>query len=233
MPAKTKPPASTQEHLNIAAIRNGVIILKNGELRQILLASALNFALKSTQEQDGLVLQYQNFLNSLHFPIQIIIQSRKLDLNPYLDQLKERAKNETSPLLKLQITDYVDFVSRLIDVARVMDKTFLVVVPLMPPTLQKEGFAKRLLGIQGQVRITSEEFRSLAQQLEERTRLVVSGLSGLGIKAALLDTYQALQLFYNIYNPEEAYEERLVSPETLKADVIKLKTQNEKRKTTM
>lgn len=237
---KPNPPASgpnpkitpnaptTQEHLNIAAIRDSIVILKNGEFRSIILVSAINFALKSTQEQNALIFQYQNFLNSLHFPIEIVIQSRQLDLSPYLEALQEKSQNMENELLKLQIADYIDFVKRLIEIARVMDKNFFVVVPLAPPTYQKEGFLSRLIGTRTQLRITNQEFQKYKEELLERVNIIISGLSSLSLSAASLNTQQIIELFYNIYNPEEATKERLLPPELLKASVIQKAPEEEK-----
>ena len=127
---------STQDTLKFAEIRNDTVVLKDGNLRQVLLCSSINFALKSEQEQNAIVYAYQNFLNSLNFPIQILMQSKKLDLSNYLKKLSEKANSQTNELLRSQTLDYIDFIKRLINLANIMDKRFYVVVPFaIPPKI--------------------------------------------------------------------------------------------------
>ena len=121
---------ASQEFLQIAGIRDGIAIMKNGGLRAILMASSLNFALKAADEQDAITYQYQNFLNALDFSLQIVIQSRKLNILPYLELIRKAAKDETNELLKIQMEEYIDFVKTFVDLSNIVSKTFYVVVPL-------------------------------------------------------------------------------------------------------
>src|SRR3989344_5877133 len=115
---------ASQEFLQIAGIRDGIAIMKNGGLRAILMASSLNFALKAADEQDAITYQYQNFLNALDFSLQIVIQSRKLNILPYLELIRKAAKDETNELLKIQMEEYIDFVKTFVDLSNIVSKTF-------------------------------------------------------------------------------------------------------------
>src|SRR3989338_5807879 len=120
---------ASQELGPIEEIRDGVVVLSDGSLRAVLMASSVNFALKSPDEQDAIILQYQNFLNSLDFPIQFFIQSRKLNIEPYLNSLRERKKVETNELLRIQITEYITFVKEFVESGNIVSKTFYIVIP--------------------------------------------------------------------------------------------------------
>ena len=216
---------STQSALKFAEVHNDTIILKDGNLRQILLCSSINFALKSEQEQNAIVFAYQNFLNSLTFPIQILMQSRKLDLGNYLDKLSEKANAQTNELLRAQTLDYIDFVKRLISLANIMDKRFYVVVPyLVPP---KMNVGKQILSEQGPV-LSAEEFTSYQQELKQRVQVIESGLNAIGIRTALLNTQQLIELMYVVYNHEEAAKEKLVAAENLTGEIVKSETSRPK-----
>ncbi len=214
---------STQEHLKIAEIRDGVLILTNSELRQVLLVSSVNFALKSEDEQNAIVFQFQNFLNSLSFPIQIVMQSRRLDLAPYLGKLQERLDNEQNELIRVQIADYMEFIKRLLSVANIMDKNFFIVVPFSPPVSKKGGFFAELFGSSKRqnVRIPADLFAQYKQQIGQRANVIVGGLSSMGLRSAVLSTQQLVELFYATYNPEEATKERLTYTQLLSAPVIR------------
>jgi len=220
--AKQKP-VSTQEHLRIAEIRDGTLILTNGELRQVLLVSSINFALKSEDEQNAIIFQYQNFLNSLTFPVQIVMQSRRLDLAPYLGKLQERLDNEQNELIRMQIADYMEFIKRLLSVANIMDKNFFVVVPFSPPVTKKGGFVSQIFGSQKRLQphFPADQFAHYKEQLSQRINVVTAGLSGIGLRSALLSTQQLVELFYATYNPEEATKERLTYTQLLSAPVVR------------
>src|SRR3990167_9802752 len=120
---------STQSFLDVAEIRDGLIILKDGNLRGILAESSVNFSLKSENEQNAIIASYQSFLNSLDFPIQICMQSRRMDVSPYLDLMRDRMHSTTNQLMQMQISEYIDFISKLVETAHIMTKGFFVVVP--------------------------------------------------------------------------------------------------------
>lgn len=229
--AKHSKPISTQQYLDIGEIRSSVIILKEGDLRLILLANSINFALKSEREQEALIGQYQAFLNSLDFPIQIVMQSRKLDLVNYLKKLEERSEKEKNELIRIQTIDYVAFIKRLISIANIMDKKIYIVVPLNPVNMEKRGLFDKLFHPTRSlaVKISDAEFKSYREELLQRANVIISGLGSLGVKVAPLNTQQVIELFYGIYNPEEASKERLMEEENLEAPIIEAEKEETKK----
>lgn len=221
---KAQEAASTQAYLNISEIKDGVVVLKDGSLRQVLMTSSVNFALKSGSEQDAIIYAYQRFLNSLTFPVQILVQSRRLDLEYYLEKLQKRADEQSVELVKLQILEYAEFIKRLISVTNIMDKRFFVVVPFYPGgTEQLKGLSK-LFATSGSKKQESkqadENFEKNKVQLKQRVEAVASGLSGLGIRAVTLNSEELVELFYSIYNPGTSTKQRLVNVDELTAASI-------------
>ncbi len=194
---------ATQHFLNIADIRDDVMILRNGELRQVLQVTAFNFALKSEEEQAAIIYQYQAFLNSLQFPIQILIQSRQLDLTRYLTNLQGLLSKTSSPLMRNQIADYIEFVSRLISLGNIMEKHFYTIIPLATPAIRARSLFGQILRRET-VRINDKDLASAKIKMAERVDTIRSGLGSLGLGASLLGTEQLKQLLYNTYNPVEA-----------------------------
>jgi len=202
--AKTQ---ATQDFVPIKEIRDGIVVLKDGSIRGVIMASSMNFALKSDDERKGILLQFQNFLNSLDFTVQIFIESRRLDIRPYLATLEERKKSEMNDLMKIQITEYMEFIRKFTENTNIMTKTFFVVVPYTPAFLgggKGKGpriFKKKKETSQEQKDIeTFEENRS---QLEQRMAIVEQGLIRTGIKVAHLDNDSVIEMFYRIFNPGE------------------------------
>ncbi|MCL5407177.1 MAG: hypothetical protein M1429_01640 [Patescibacteria group bacterium] len=215
-----KQVGSTQDTLKFAEIRNDTVVLKDGNLRQILLCSSINFALKSEQEQNAIVYAYQNFLNSLNFPIQILMQSKKLDLSNYLKKLSEKAGSQPNELLRSQTLDYIDFIKRLINLANIMDKRFYVVVPfIIPPKVGPTNPLSR--GSEPQTLLSNDEFTTYTKELEQRVQVIETGLGTIGIRTAKLNTQQLIELLYGVYNPEEANKEKLTEAENLTGEVVK------------
>lgn len=201
---KNQSGVSAQQYLDIAEIRDGVVILKDGSLRMALAASSINFDLKSDKEQEAIIFGYQQFLNSLDFPLQILISSRRFNIDPYLRLLKERKKLEHNELLKNQIDDYIDFVSELVDVSNIMSKTFYVIVPFYAVESKKGNLFDRLSGAFNQRKMLYqkyEEFETYKNQLFQRVDQVREALSGTGVKMVPLNTQELIELFYNYYNP--------------------------------
>ena len=195
---------STQKYVDVEEVRDGVIILKNGSLRAVLLVSSINFDLMATEEQDITISQYQNFLNSLDFPMQIIVSSRKLNINPYLEYLKKREKQLTNELLIFQLSEYSNFIKNLAEVSNIMSKFFYVVVPFFPIESTKSGMLDRLFGAtssQMAVAKRRELFDTYKAQLWQRVDHVSAGLSGTGVKVTPLKTEELIELLYNSYNP--------------------------------
>lgn len=197
--------ASAKQFLAIDTIREDVIILKEGGLRVVLMCSSLNFALKSTDEQDAITYQYQNFLNSLDFPLQFVVHSRKLNINPYIESLRIRQKDEENELLKIQINEYIDFISSFVDATNIMSKTFYAVVPFTPSILEQKGFAGGIFNIFKSAPAAGEAgpFEEQKNQLWQRVDAVVSGLRRMGVRCAPLNTEELIELFYGLYNPTE------------------------------
>lgn len=203
--AGTKP---TRDIVEAAEIRDGVLILKDGSLRAILMASSINFALKSSDEQDAIVLQYQNFLNSLDFSVEFFIQSRLLNIEPYLETLRTRLKTEFNELMKIQITEYIEFVRTFVESANIVSKNFYVVIPFTPVTLYKKGGAltalRSLFGKQDVGAILKEEnFKEYTTQLYQRVDAVRQGLIRTGVRMVPLNTEELIELLYSLYNPGE------------------------------
>jgi len=145
--SKPKPGPSTQRFLDIAEIRDDIVILRDGTARAVLLVSSINFALKSADEQEAIVQAYMTFLNSLEYPIQIVIQSRKMNIDPYLKRLSEQSRKTTNDLLRTQIEDYRSFISELLELGQIMQKRFYVVVPYDPLSDKQKKFFSRLTGV--------------------------------------------------------------------------------------
>ena len=196
---------SVQEKIDIADIKDGVVILKDKTLRAVLMTSSVNFALKSTEEQDALTFHFQGFLNSLDFPIQILVTSRKFDITSYLEILDQKKKEQTSELLRIQTSEYIDFIRSLTDLANIITESFYVVVPLAPIESRETGILGKFKEIIGQKKTTSEEkqsFEELKTQLWQRVGYVSSGLENIGVRSSILNTNELIELYYRLYNPE-------------------------------
>jgi len=215
--------ASTQQFVEIGAIRNGYILLKNGTYRMILSVNSINFDLKSEEEKNVLIFQYQSFLNSLHFPIQILIKSHKLDLAPYLAKLRGLGEEQTNALMKNQILDYADFVDRLVNMANIMKKNFYVVIPYTPISTESKGFLAGLFGKKDTASVTKisdQEFDANTEKLKERANIVASGLAGIGLRCQQLNTEQVIELLYQTYNLEVSYKERLTDASEVTSEFV-------------
>lgn len=198
---------SAQEFVPIKEIREGVIVLNDGSIRAVLMASSLNFALKSAEEQEATVFQYQNFLNSLDFSVEFIVESRNLNIAPYLDTLRTKEKEETSDLLKIQIHEYIEFIKNFVETANIVSKIFYVSVPYIPPILEikKGGILSSLFG--GAKKTASDKnqkFDEMKMQLWQRVDAVSQGLVRTGIRIVPLNTEELIELFYGLFNPGEA-----------------------------
>lgn len=218
---KTAGKPSTQTHLPIAEVRDGVVVLKDGTMRAVLLTSSINFALKSDDEQNALISSYVSFLNGLDFPLQIVVQSRRLQIQPYLDQLLELEKGQTNELLRLQIADYRAFVGELVEIGQIMTKRFYVVVPYDPISNRRKSFWARLKEVLKPamtVRLKEERFFQRKRDLDLRVGQVSAGLQGMGLNVAALDTQALIELYYTSYNPEIAFAEQLGELEKLRVE---------------
>jgi len=209
---------------------DGIIVLPNNTLRAILIVSSLNFALKSEEEQNAIVYAFQGFLNSLDFPVQILVSSRKLDITPYLEELDARKERQKNELLRLQMGEYINFVAELVKDSNIMTKTFFVTVSFAATQSKKlNAFEKVTKGVAGMGKksfsLSEADFEHYKKQLMQRVEQVAVGLRGVGLRVAPLQTQEVLELFYNMLNPVTARNLRLnnvakISAEETKAENI-------------
>jgi hypothetical protein len=219
--AGPKPGVPSQRYLDIAEIKEDVVVMKDGTIRAVLLVSSINFALKSVDEQNAIVQAYMQFLNSLDFPIQIVIQSRRMNIDEYLRKLIESERNQSNELLRRQIADYRDYVKQLVDLGEIMQKKFFVVVPLDPATDKQKGFFARLSEIltpSVAIRLSDERFKKNKESLMLRVNAIVGGLQSMSLNAVMLDTQSMIELFYTVYNPELFENQRMTNTAKLQLE---------------
>ncbi|TAJ13013.1 hypothetical protein EPO56_03570 [Patescibacteria group bacterium] len=201
--SKTK---AAQDFVPVKEVRGGVMIMKNGTLVGVLLASSVNFALKSEDEKAAILAQFQSFMNSLDFTVQFFIQSRKLDIRPYIALLEERLKAQTEDLMKIQVREYIEFIKSFTERANVMSKHFFIVIPYVPAviniqkTIKNSVFGKTDLSARN---VQNEEFEEHRTQLEQRMGVVESGLARTGVRTIPLGTEEIIELLYKEMNPGE------------------------------
>lgn len=192
---------ATQDFVPIKEIRNETVVLKDGSVRAVLMASSLNFALKSADEQIAITSQFQDFLNSLDFSLQFFIESRELDIRPYLAILEDRYEKQINDLMKIQVREYVEFIKNFTKNENIMTKNFFVVIPYTPPILDT---AKKMSGLFGKKEEATERKSSFEEnqtQLEQRIAMVEQGLIRTGVRVVRLGTEELIELFYKIFNP--------------------------------
>lgn len=198
---------ATQDFVPIKEVRDGIVLLKNGGLCAIVLANSINLSLKSYDEQRAVIAQFQNFLNTLDFQIQISIQSRKLDIRPYLLLLENRMKVQTEPLLKIQTKEYMDFILSFTEQISIMRKNFFIVIPYTPKGINfQSGILENLFSKKNREQIKEAQkidFEEKKSQLEQRVSVIQQGLSRCGIKSAQLGTEEIVEVFYKVFNPGE------------------------------
>lgn len=197
---------NSQQFVPIKEIKDGIIVLKDGSLRAVLMASSINLGLKSDQEQEATLLQFQNFLNTLDFPTQIVIQSRKRNIRPYIAKLEARMKEQQEPLLKIQTREYIEFIKSFMEINDIMTKHFFVVVPYdSAPINNSSSFINKILPGGGSKKQEEEiqEFEEKRIQLEQRITIVQEGLKRTGVRTLLLKTPQIVELFFKTFNPGE------------------------------
>lgn len=215
------PQLSTQRYLQFAEVHDDVLVLKNGGLRSVLEVNSINFNLKSEDEQESIIRGYQGFLNALNFPTQILVRSRKLDIDQYLDSLRDREKKIENELLRTQMTEYIEYVQKLVEYADIMEKRFFVVVPLDPARATKKGaFGSFMEYIQPddtvmKVLQRKREFKNLKKELDSRIGTVTTALGNCGLTIKKLSTEEIIQLFYQAYNPDISRTQKYNSMEDL------------------
>lgn len=194
----------TQEFLEIADIRGGVVILKNKTLRGVLMTSSLNFVLESEEGQAAILHQFQNFLNSLDFSCQIIIQSRRLNITGYIEMLKDLEQKQVNELLKMQTKGYYEFIQDLVSAGTIMTKDFYLVVPFYPIELRGISPTGEFFQKTKTLALPEKEFQRCKTQLLQRMEFLILGLRRCGLNAVALSTEELIELFWGLYHPKEA-----------------------------
>lgn len=232
MAAAPQPPqpktagTSTQESLLISEIRDGIVVMRDGSLRAVIMASAINFDLMSPSERDSVEYAYQAFINSLHFPIQITIKSQKIDLDNYIAKLQQLRQSQDNELLALLMDDYIANIKALIEEVNIMDKQFYVVVPFFPPIntkLKSNNIATGFSGLFKKQMVTTlseADFTAFKTELAQRVQLVAAGLGQMGIRNIPLNSQELVDLYYSSYNPDTAQNQKLVDAAELQTAAV-------------
>ena len=214
--------------VEIKDVHDNTVIMKDGSLRQIVMVGGVNFSLKSETEQNVMTQAYQNFLNGLDFSLQIVVHSRKVNVQTYLDTLMKRKETEQTPLLQSQISEYVEFIKGFVEKNAIMEKSFLVVVPFYPTntiSAAPKNAASAVSGIfsflgnkkpeekkadDAKAKEESEQaFKESLAQLAQRTTQVMTGIENIGLEATILENEELVELFYNFYNPQTVEREKI------------------------
>lgn len=210
---------STQEFLDIAEIKEDTVVVKDNTVRAVLLVSSINFSLKSEEEQDAIISSYVSFLNNIDFPLQILIQSRKFNIEGYISDLQKKEKEQTNELLKMQTQEYIQYVQELVSMGNIMNKKFFICVPYNPLSDTHKSFFqsfKESLKPKSLVKLKHRKFKIYKNELDMRVDHVMSALSSIGLKATRMDTQSIIELFYNTYNPNTFSQERMTEIKNLR-----------------
>ena len=215
---------STQRYLDVAEIRDDVLIMKDGSLRTVLATSSINFGLKSEDEQNAVVQSYVSFLNALDSPLEIVIQSRRLNIDAYLGQLEQIEKEQTNDLLRLQISDYRQFIVELISIGQIMSKSFFVIIPYRGEGIEvnkPKGFTERIREVMSPtavIRLKEDRLQSKLASLSQSADHIITGLTAMGLKAQQLNTQQLIEMLYTTYNPDVAEPQHLADVHSLNVE---------------
>lgn len=219
---KQKSKTPTQQYIDIAEIHDDTVIMKDNTLVAVLMISSINFALKSEEEQNAIVQAYISFINSLDFPVQIVIQSRKLNINNYLDSLKIKEKEQTNELLKIQIREYTHYIKELVELGDITSKKFYVVIHYnLEEGMKRQGALSKVLNSFKVVKIVNlkkEKFLRYKQELDRRLSMVQGGLSSMMLNSQQLDTQSLIELYYNSYNPEVSERQKMEKVDKLRVE---------------
>lgn len=229
VPARTNP-NSTQNTLQIAEVRDGIVIMSDGSFRSVVMVKSINFDLMSPQEQEAVEYAYQGFLNSLYFPVQIFIRSQKVDLQPYIEKLDKIRTEHDNMLLALLMDDYIGYIDQLSQQTNIMDKKFYLVIPYFPTLdVQKAltqsknfftGFTALFNNREDHVVINEQDLEKAKAELRNRVQAVLGGLLQCNIQGLPLDTQELIELYYDTYNPDTATRQQLKNFDSLTADII-------------
>lgn len=227
-------PNSTQNHLKIAEIRDGIVIMEDGSFRAVVMAKSINFDLMSLGEQEAVEYSFQSFLNSLYYPVQIFVRSQKIDMADYIAKLDKIRKEHDNMLLALLMEDYIDFISDLSEQTNIMDKSFYVIVPFLPHEESQQrnlniaresksmvsGLGSIFSNTQTRVIIDEKKLEDAKTELRHRVQAVLAGLSECGVKAIPLDTQELIELYYDVYNPDTATRQKIKHFDDLTAPMV-------------
>ncbi len=219
--AKAKPGPPTQRFLDISEVREDVVVMRDGTLRAVVLVSSINFALKSEDEQIAIIQAYTAFLNGLESPIQISIQSRQMNIENYINSLKSQAKKTTNEALRLQIQDYLSFITDLVSLGEIMQKSFFIVIPYDPARNKAKSFWQRVQSAVSpiiRIKLKDKEFQDRRRELIRRVDLNISQLASMGIQGAMLDTQGLIELYYTAYNPDIFDKQKMQDISKLRVD---------------
>jgi type IV secretory pathway VirB4 component len=218
---KKNSSVSTQQYLDILEIKDDTVVMKDGTIRAVLAVSSINFSLKSEDEQNAIISSYISFLNNINTPIQIVVQSRDLNIDNYIEYLKGKEKEQTNRLLKIQTAEYIDYIQELVSIGKIMSKKFFVVVTYSPTTDKHKGFFSQLsesFKPATILRLKEVRFNKYKESLSRRVDSVAGALMSLGVDVKLLSTQELIELYYNTYNPETSKNQPL-------ADINKLQVE--------
>lgn len=210
--ARNRISSTTQQYLDIAEIKEDTVVMRDGTLRAVLMVSSINFALKSEDEQNAIIAAYVGFLNTIDFPLQIVIQSRELNIDAYLEMLKQKEKEQTNELLKIQTAEYTQYINELISLGKIMNKRFYVVVQYNPLSDKHRNFFSKLLDAlkpAATIKMKEDKFLRRKHELMRRVENILSGLASIGVNGVMLDTQSLIELYYNTYNPETSANQKL------------------------
>ncbi len=195
-----------QQFVPVQEVRDGIVVLKDGTLCTVVLVSSINLSLKSYDEQKATLAQFQNFLNTIDFPIQIVVQSRRYDIRPYILTLENRLKEQTEQLLQVQTREYIQFIQTFTEQVNIMRKSFFVVIPYIPPVLAQSGGLGKLFSFLKKTPVNTDMVSSFEEertQLEQRVSVVEQGLNGVGLRLVQLGTQEVIEVLYKTFNPGE------------------------------
>jgi len=218
---KNKITSSTEKFLDIAEVKEDTVIMRDGTLRAVILVSSINFALKSEDEQNAIISAYVSFLNNIDFSLQIVIQSRELNIENYIKSLKQKEKEQTNELLKMQTSEYVQYIQELISMSKIMNKRFYVVLTYNPLSDKQKGFFSRFFDVfkpATLIKMKSNIFQRRKVELNRRVDNIIAGLGSIGLQSVQLDTQSLLELYYNTYNPATSINQKLVDVNQLRVD---------------
>lgn len=223
-------PNSTQNNLQIAEIRDGIVIMNDGSYRSVIMAKSINFDLMSPQEREGVEFSYQGFLNSLYFPIQIFVRSQKVDLRPYIEKLDKIRGEHDNMLLALLMEDYIDYIDQMASQTNIMDKKFYIAIPFFPtiestkPLAQSkgllDGMVKLFANTKTHVVINEKKLEDAKAELRNRVQAVLAGLMQCGVQGLPLDTQELIELYYDTYNPDTATRQQLKNFDDLQVPIV-------------